>query len=99
MSLAQAMLIDAKLPYKFWGEAVKAACYLRNRTPSRLGKITPEEAFTGKRPKIKHLILWGCLAFHYILDKKRHKIKPVRVKTAFVGYMDSTKQFQLYNPV
>jgi transposase InsO family protein len=55
ISLARAMLIDAQLPYKFWGEAVKAICYIRNRTAIGPKGLTPEEAFTGRKPGIKHL--------------------------------------------
>src|SRR5579862_5767371 len=46
VTLARAMLINARLPYKFWGEAVKTACYLRNRIPIGPKGVTPEEAFT-----------------------------------------------------
>lgn len=98
VSLARAMLIDSRLPYKFWGEAVKTACYLRNRTPSGPGGLTPEEAFTGKRPGIRHIIPWGCLAFHQVPSEKRLKLEPVSVRTAFVGYTESTQQFRLYDP-
>jgi hypothetical protein len=92
------MLIDSGLPYKFWGEAVKTACYLRNRTPSGPGGITLEEAFTRKRPRIRHLVPWGCLAFHQLPDKKRQKLEPVSVRTAFVGYTETSQQFRLYDP-
>jgi hypothetical protein len=92
------MLIDSGLLYKFWGKAVKTACYLRNRTPSGPDGITPEEAFTGKRPGIRHLVPWGCLAFHRLPDKKREKLEPVSVRTAFVGYTETSQQFRLYDP-
>jgi hypothetical protein len=52
ISLARAMLINAQLPYKFWGEAVKTVCYIRNRTPIAPGALTLEEAFTGRKPGI-----------------------------------------------
>jgi hypothetical protein len=90
VSLARAMLIDSGLPYKFWGEAVKTACYLRNRTPSGPGGVTPEEAFTGRRPGIRHLVPWGCLAFHRLPDKKRRKLELVSVQIVFVGYIETS---------
>ena len=42
------MLIEARLPKAYWGEAVLAATYLYNRTPnSSIGFKTPYEAKTG----------------------------------------------------
>jgi gag-polypeptide of LTR copia-type len=46
VQMAKAMLANSKLPQKFWGFAIEAACYLRNRLPIAPRKITPEEAFT-----------------------------------------------------
>jgi transposase InsO family protein len=90
ISLARAMLIDAQLPYKLWGEAVQTACYIQNRTPIGLGGITPEEAFTKKQPSIIHLKPWGCVAFHQIPDKIQHKLQPVSRKMCLVGYTETT---------
>ena len=53
---ARAMLIHAKHLEKFWGEAVRCANYLRNRTPVSLsanGK-TLREVLTGAPPTINH---------------------------------------------
>ena len=42
------MLIKAKLPKVYWGEAILAATYLYNRTSnSSIGFKTPYEAKTG----------------------------------------------------
>lgn len=49
------MIEDAKLPYWLWGDAVETACYLRNRAPIGPEGLTPEEAYSGKRPDISHL--------------------------------------------
>lgn len=99
ISLARAMLIDAQLPYKFWGEAVKAVCYIRNRTNIGPGGLTPEEAFTGKRPGIMHLKPWGCLAFHRVPDKTRLNLEPVSKRMCLVGYTETTQQYRLYDPI
>jgi gag-polypeptide of LTR copia-type len=59
--MAKAMLLGSGLPQKFWGFAIEAACYIRNRLLIRPGKITPEQAFTGKKPRVDHLRVFGCL--------------------------------------
>ncbi len=65
-TLAKAMLLEAGLPSLFWGEAVLTACYLRNRTPIGPEGKTPEEAFSGKKPGIGHLRVFGCLAYAHV---------------------------------
>ena len=48
---ARSMLAEAKLPGRFWAEAVATAVYLRNRSPTTAVKgMTPFEALTGEKP-------------------------------------------------
>ena len=61
------MLSDAKLPHKFWGEALSTAAYLRNRSPTKAVKgMTPYEAWTGEKPLVDHLRAFGCQAYAQI---------------------------------
>jgi hypothetical protein len=39
--MARSMLSNAQLPRKFWGEAVKTACHVKNMVPHR--KLTKKE--------------------------------------------------------
>lgn len=96
------MLCDAKLPACFWAEAVKTACYLRNRIPIGPDGKTPEEAFSGKKPSIQHLRAWGCVAYVYLAPIHRNrsdKMHPVAIRTCFIGYMLSKRQYRLYDPI
>jgi hypothetical protein len=61
--------------------------------------MTPEEAYSGKKPYIGHLRAWGCLAYHYIPLEKRRKLEPTAVKTCFIGYMPTSRQYRLYDPI
>jgi hypothetical protein len=57
------MLHDQALPLFLWAGACGTAVYLQNRSPHRvLGRKTPEEAFTGRRPDVEYLRIFGCLA-------------------------------------
>ena len=51
------MMLEHNIPYFLWPEAVAYACYLKNRSPTWALKelITPEEAFTEKKPDISML--------------------------------------------
>jgi IS30 family transposase len=59
---AKAMLHDQDLPIFLWVEACKTTVYLQNKNPHKvLGRMTPEEAFTGMRPEVGHIRIFGCL--------------------------------------
>jgi hypothetical protein len=99
VGMAKAMLLASGLPQKFWGFAIETACYIRNRLPISYRKMTLEEAFTGKKPDISHLRVFGCLAYVLKPQELRLKLDPNSYKTAFVGYEESTSQYRLYDPV
>lgn len=53
---ARCMLIDAKLPKKFWAEAVATAVYIKNRSPEASLKLqTPHELWFGTKADLAHL--------------------------------------------
>ena len=98
ITMARSMLLDAKLPIRFWGDAVATACYLRNRTPIGPEGKTPEEAYSGKKPYIGHLRAYGCIAYAYVPKEKRTKFDNTEVRTCLIGYMPTSRQYRLYYP-
>jgi hypothetical protein len=99
ISVARAMLLDAKLPIRFWGEAVTTASYLRNRTPISPEGKTPEEAYSGRKPSIGHLKAYGCIAYAYVPKEQRQKLRTTTIRTCLIGYMPTTRQYRLYEPI
>ena len=88
------MLHDQGLPLFLWAEACNTAVYLQNRSlHCALGHMTPEEAFSGKKPDIGHLRIFGCIKYSYIPKKKRTKLEPIAEKGIFVGYSETSKAF------
>ena len=74
----RSMLIDAHLPHKFWAEALSTAVYLRNRSPTKaVEDKTPYEAWSGDRPNVKHLRVFGCIAYAHVPKDERKKPGPV----------------------
>jgi hypothetical protein len=64
LDMARCLLIESGLPSSFWAEAVNTANYLRNRCPSKsLNGKTPYEMWTGKKPNLKHLRIFGSKVF------------------------------------
>jgi hypothetical protein len=60
--------------------------------------MTLEEAFTGKKPNIAHLRVFGCLAYVLKPQELQLKLDPNSYKTAFVGYEESARQYRFYDP-
>jgi hypothetical protein len=75
------------------------AVYLQNKSPHRaVGSMTPEEAFSGKKPEVGHLRIFGCTTFSYVPFEKRTKLEPTTERGIFVGYSETSKAFCIYLP-
>ena len=71
----RSMLADSKLPHRFWAEALSTAVYLQNRSPTKvLQGITPIEAWTGKKPDVSSLRIFGCAAYAHVPKDERQKL-------------------------
>jgi hypothetical protein len=96
---ARAMLHDQGLPLFLWVEACYTAVYLQNRSPHRVvGSMTPEEAFSGKKPEVGHFRIFGCITYSYVPSEKRTKLEPMAERGIFVGYSETSKAFRIYLP-
>jgi hypothetical protein len=54
--------------------------------------------FTGNKPEVSHLKIFGCPVFIHIPKEKRNKLEPSRKKGIFVGYCEVSKAFRIYIP-
>jgi hypothetical protein len=96
---ARAMLHDQGLPLFLWVEACYTAVYLQNRSPHGVvGSMTPEEAFSGKKPEVGHFRIFGCITYSYVPSEKRTKMEPMAERGIFVGYSETSKAFCIYLP-
>lgn len=95
---ARCMLVEAALPYRFWAEAISTACYLSNRSPKRcLGGRTPEELWTGHKPDLSHLRVFGSNARAYIPGHLRKKVDPTSRPAILVGYSEDQRGYRLWS--
>ena len=98
VEMARCLLIQAGLENRFWGEAINTAAYLRNRAPSAaLKNSTPFEIFTGNKPDLSNLRVFGCIAYVHILKKNRSKLDGKAMKCILVGYSSDQKAWRLFN--
>jgi transposase InsO family protein len=84
----RAMLAQAQLSKKYWGEALLTAAYLRNRSPTHTLKRgeTPMEIWSGAKPSLHNIRVFGCICFAFVPKEKRQKWDPKAVKCMFLGY-------------
>jgi hypothetical protein len=62
--------------------------YVQNRLPhSALGLKTPEEMFTGKKPEVSHLKIFGCPVFIHIPKEKRNKLGTLQKEGNICGIL------------
>ena len=81
------MLYDQEMPKFLWAEACNIAVYIQNRVPSRaLGKVTPESVFTGNKPEVSYIRIFGSIAYCHVLDEKRKKLDQTTEKGFLMGY-------------
>jgi hypothetical protein len=93
------LLNDQGLSMFLWGEVAITAIYVKNRSPRRILKdMTPEESFSGKKPNVENLRIFGCPVYSHIPKDKRNKLEPSGNKGIFVGYIDSSKAYRIYIP-
>jgi hypothetical protein len=102
----RAMLEEAKMPVEFWEEALQAQTYLRNTLPNGPEidgfKVSPAEAFTGIKPSVNHLRVWGCKAIVYMDQRsqptwaRRDKLVNRGKEAVFVGYVENTTKAWLF---
>lgn len=106
---SRSMLKDADLPLEFWDWAVEADTYIRNRTsggPLVDGtRMSPEEAYTGNKPSIDHIRVFGSVCYSYVSPKSMpsgttsKKLRDSGSECVFVGYNnETTKQLNVYRP-
>ena len=55
------MLLNKSLDQVFWAEAMNCTNCIQNRSPHKaLDGVTPFEAWTSRKPMIKHFRVFGC---------------------------------------
>ena len=82
----------AGLKNHFWVKAVATANYLKNRSPTKVvEQKIPEEMWTGKKPTVTHLCIFGCVVHVFIPNEKHQKLDAKSIECILLGYSEITK--------
>ena len=79
-------------------EALKIACHVLNKVPSKSVPKTPYEIWTGRKPTLNYLLVWGCPAEARVFNPNMGKLDPKTVGCHFIGYLDKSKAYRFYCP-
>lgn len=98
LDMVRSMMSFSTVPDSLWGEALKTAMYILNRVPSKAVSTTPFELWTGRKPSLRHLHVWGCPAEARIFNPHEKKLDSRTISGYFIGYPDKSKGYKFYCP-
>ena len=79
---------------------MKCAIYVQNRCPHvKLDDQTPQEAWSGQKPTVSHLKVFGSVAYAHVPDQQRMKLEDKSKRYIFLGYDEKTKGYKLLDPI
>jgi hypothetical protein len=85
ISTTRSMLKATKMLQVFWAEADRHAIYILNRAPTKaVPDSTPYEALKGRKPKMDHLRIFGCIAFAKVTTPNLKKLDDRSIKMVYV---------------
>src|SRR5262249_43989645 len=78
-----------------WGEAVRAAAYLIERSPTATHPTTtPLALYKDKKTTINKLHVWGCDVYYHVMKEKReNKFAASAALGVFVGYDSNNETY------
>ena len=71
------MIHDQDIPMHLWVEATRTIVYVQNRlSHTDLGFKSREDMYTGKKPEVSHIKIFGFPVYIHILKDKGTKLDP-----------------------
>ena len=99
IEMVSSMLSDSLLPAYLWGEALHTANYLKNRSPhASVERKTPEEAWSKRKPSVKHLKAFGCKVSVLLTPRRKEKFGSKVWWGSLVGYGGPLVGYRIWNP-
>ena len=96
LEVSRALLFQALLLLRYWGECVLTATHLINQLPTKVLKgKTPYEVLHGSAPTYNHLRVFGCLGFVATYKQGRDKFQPRARTCVFLGYPLGQKGYKV----
>ncbi|KAI3802282.1 hypothetical protein L1987_30412 [Smallanthus sonchifolius] len=99
LGMTRALLKSMNVPETLWGEAVRHSVYLLNRITTKAVKnMTPYEGWKGRKPTLRHLKVFGCVAHVKKTSNHVTKLEDRSVAMVHLGVEEGSKAYRLFNP-
>jgi len=96
LNIARSLLFQSNVSINVWGDCIRTAVFLMNRTPSpALGNKSPYEILFDKIPLYSDFKVFGSLCYASTLLSSRHKFSPRATAAVFIGYPIGYKGYKL----
>ena len=83
MEAARAMLEEKSMPKFYWAEVDRTTMYIHNWIGE---KVSPHELYFWLNPNLRHLRVFGNIAYVHVPDEKRKKLDGKSEKCILIGH-------------
>jgi hypothetical protein len=98
IDMIRSMLSYSTLPIDLWMEALKTVIHILNRVPNKSVLKMSYKLWTGHKPSLNYLRVWGCHVEAKIFNRNTDKLETKNVSCHFIGYPEKSKCFRFYCP-
>ena len=97
LDTARSLLAASNLGVTWWGEAAQCANYMRNRAShsSVRKQMSPYQKWTGRRPAVDRMHIFGCRAAVMKVPPKQTKLDNKGIEGVFLGYSSSSTGYRV----
>ncbi|CAI7860715.1 unnamed protein product [Closterium sp. NIES-54] len=94
------ILVDSVLPLRFWPLAIRHATVIKNRVLTHVGgqNWVPMEKWSGKKPLVDMLRVFGCMGLMHVPKEKRDKLQAAAVWAVHLGLARGSKGWLMWDP-
>ncbi|CAI7832262.1 unnamed protein product, partial [Closterium sp. NIES-53] len=94
------ILVDSGLPLQIWPLAIRHATVVKNRVLTHVGgqHWVPMEKWSGKKPLVDMLRVFGCMGLVHVRKEKRDKLEAAAVWAVHLGLARGSKGWLMWDP-
>ncbi|GJR74554.1 putative RNA-directed DNA polymerase [Tanacetum coccineum] len=98
MDMVRSMLANLNISEFLWTETLKMTVHILNRVPSISVPKTPYEIWTGRKPNLRYLRVWGCQVEAKLYNPQSRKLDLKTIGCFFIGHPERSKGYRFYCP-
>ncbi|CAI7773528.1 unnamed protein product, partial [Closterium sp. NIES-54] len=103
VQIARCLLTHASAPPSLWGYAMLHAAALHNLHPHpHHTHTTPAELWTGQKPSVRPLRVWGCTSYVLLNSQARRaaggKLAPKTITCVYLGHNSDSPDYLFLHP-